>query len=232
MWPLLGVGVLVLGFAARLNPLLVAVLAALTSGLLAWHDLDRTLAVLGKAFNENRLVAVVWLVLPVIGLLERYGLQAEARRLVARLRQASVGRLLLVYMIYRQVTAAVGLGAAGGPAQMVRPLIAPMAEALAETQAPADLTPAAGDRLRAFVRAQAAAADNIGAFYGEDIFIAVSSIVLIKGFLDSVGISVQPLQISVWAIPTAILALIVHGARLLRLDRRIAQFRVSSADSE
>jgi uncharacterized membrane protein len=135
-------------------------------------------------------------------------------------------------MIYRQVTAAVGLGAAGGPAQMVRPLIAPMAEALAETQAPADLTPAAGDRLRAFVRAQAAAADNIGAFYGEDIFIAVSSIVLIKGFLDSVGISVQPLQISVWAIPTAILALIVHGARLLRLDRRIAQLRVSSADSE
>jgi uncharacterized membrane protein len=232
MWPLLGVGVLVVGFAARLNPLLVAVLAALTSGLLAWHDLDRTLAVLGKAFNENRLVAVVWLVLPVIGLLERYGLQAEARRLVARLRQASVGRLLLVYLIYRQVTAAVGLGAAGGPAQMVRPLIAPMAEALAETQAPPNLTAAAGDRLRAFVRAQAAAADNVGAFFGEDIFIAVSSIVLIKGFLDSVGLSVPPLRISVWAIPTAVLALIVHGARLLRLDRRIAQFRTGSAEAE
>jgi uncharacterized membrane protein len=217
------VGVLVAGFVARLNPLLVVVLAALTSGLLAWHDLAHTLSAFGKAFNENRLVAVVWLVLPVIGLLERYGLQAEARRLVSRIRQASVGRLLLVYMIYRQVTAAVGLGAAGGAAQMVRPLIAPMAEALAETQAPPNMTSAALDRLRAFVRGHAAAADNVGAFFGEDIFIAMSSIVLIKGFLDSVGIPVQPLQISIWALPTAALALVVHGARLLLLDRSVAK---------
>ena len=33
----------------------------------------------GKAFNDNRIIAIVWIVLPVIGLLERYGLQQRAR---------------------------------------------------------------------------------------------------------------------------------------------------------
>ncbi|MFX6234533.1 DUF969 family protein, partial [Acinetobacter baumannii] len=91
-------------------------------------------AAYGKAFNDNRLVAAVWLVLPVIGLLERYGLQNRARGLIAGVRRATVGRLLLIYFVYRQITAAVGLVSAGGHAQMVRPLVAPMAEAAVEQQ--------------------------------------------------------------------------------------------------
>jgi uncharacterized membrane protein len=66
----------------------------------------------------------------------------------------------------------------------------------------------------------AAATDNVGLFFGEDIFLAVASILLIKGFLDSNGVFVTPFQLSVWAIPTAIAALLVHGFRVLRLDRR------------
>ena len=216
MWPLLGIAVLVIGFAVRLNPLLVVAAAAATSGMLAWHDPLHVLAAYGKAFNDNRLVAAVWLVLPVIGLLERYGLQGEARRLVGGVRQATAGRLLLVYLLYRQVTAAVGLVSAGGHAQMVRPLVAPMAEAVVERQAPG-----AGDRLRALVRAQAAAADNIGVFFGEDIFVGIGSIAVVVGFLRASNTQVQPLQLAVWAIPSAIAALVIHGARLLLLDRRI-----------
>jgi uncharacterized membrane protein len=41
---------------------------------------------------------------------------------------------------------------------------------------------------------------------------------LIKGFLQQSGVSVQPFELSVWAIPTAILAFVIHGARLLLLD--------------
>ena len=110
--PLLGLLVLVGGFAARVNPLLVVVAAAGTSALLAgWPahiDPIRALALFGKAFNDNRLVSVVWIVLPVIGLLERYGLQARARRLVAGMRRVTAGRLLLAYLLFRQLTAAVG----------------------------------------------------------------------------------------------------------------------------
>ncbi|WP_205186509.1 5-oxoproline transporter, DUF969 family subunit, partial [Burkholderia sp. LMG 13014] len=59
--------------------------------------------------------------------------------------------------------------------------------------------------------------------FGEDIFIAIQSILLIKGFLEQNGISIEPLHLSVWAIPTAIAALLIHCARLALLDRRLAR---------
>ncbi|HRD27758.1 MAG TPA: DUF969 domain-containing protein [Caulobacter sp.] len=218
MWVLLGVAVVVAGFAARLNPLLIVATAAVVTGIAAGLDLVATLAVLGKAFRDNRYISVVWLILPLIGLLEREGLQERAKALIGRLRSATAGRLLLIYMVIRQGTAAIGLTSLGGHAQMVRPLIAPMTEAAAETQAP-DLAPP----LRERVKAMAAATDNIGLFFGEDIFIAIASILLIKGFLEENGIIVEPLHLSMWAIPTAVAALLIHGARLLLLDRRLAR---------
>lgn len=218
MWVLLGVAVVVVGFAARLNPLLIVAAAAIVTGIAAGMDLLATLSVLGKAFRDNRYISVVWLILPLIGLLEREGLQERAKALIGRLREATAGRLLLIYLVIRQLAAAVGLTSLGGHAQMVRPLIAPMAEAAAETQAP-DLTLAQRER----VKAMAAATDNVGLFFGEDIFIAIASILLIKGFLEENGIVVEPLQLSLWAIPTAILALLIHGTRLLLLDRRLGK---------
>ena len=88
--------------------------------------------------------------------------------------------------------------------------------AAAAARADPDITPAGRQR----GRAMAAATDNVGLFFGEDIFLAVASILLIKGFLETQGIIVSPLQLSVWAIPTAVAALLIHGARLLRMDRR------------
>jgi uncharacterized membrane protein len=73
---------------------------------------------------------------------------------------------------------------------------------------------------REAIRAQAAATDNIGLFFGEDIFIAIGSILLMVGFLASSGITIDPIHLSVWAIPTATVAFLIHGARLLRFDRR------------
>jgi len=220
MLVLLGIAVVVLGFAVRANPLLVIATAALVTGLAAGFEPLAVIAGFGKAFNDSRYVSLVFLVLPVIGLLERYGLQERARMLIARLSAATPGRLLLAYLALRQGFASVGLTAIGGHAQMVRPLIAPMAEAAGERMA-GGLDETARARIRAF----AASADNVGAFFGEDIFVAVSSILLIKGFLQQSGVIVQPLDLSLWAIPTALLALIIHGARLLLLDRHIRAAR-------
>jgi uncharacterized membrane protein len=227
MWPLLGVAVIAAGFALRLNPLLAIALAALASGLAAHLTPIEILSAFGRAFNQNRYVSVVFLVLPVIGLLEREGLQERARALIARVHAATVGRLLLVYLLLRQITASLGLVSLGGHAQMVRPLIAPMAEAAAERSL-GDLD----DATRARIRAHAAAADNIGVFFGEDIFIAIGSILLIRGFLQSSGVVVQPLDLSLWAIPTAIAAFLIHGARLLLLDAKLAREKRGVADSD
>ena len=216
MLTLSGILIVVVGFIARLNPLLVVTVAAIVTGLAGGLDFITVISAFGKAFNDSRYVSIVWLVLPVVGLLERTGLKERAQQLIGRVRAATTGRVLLLYFILRQITAALGLTSLGGHAQMVRPLIAPMAEAAAETH----LGPLPDD-IRYHIRAHAAAVDNVAVFFGEDIFIAIASVLLIRGFLHQNGIEVEPLQLSVWAIPTAIAALAIHGTRLMLLDRRL-----------
>ena len=215
-WPLLGILVIVAGFVLRFNPLLVVVASALVTGLAADLDLHAIVSAFGKAFNDTRYVSVVWIVLPVIGLLERYGLQERARGLIAGMQGATTGRLLTGYLLLRQATAALGLTSIAGHAQTVRPLVAPMAEAAADEVTP--LSEAARDEIKAL----AAATDNVGLFFGEDIFIAIGSILLMVGFLEQQGIVLSPFELSVWAIPTAIAAFVIHAVRLWRIDRRLA----------
>ena len=216
MWVLLGIAVIVAGFVLRFNPLLVILASAVVTGIAAGLDPLAILAAFGKAFNEARYVSIIWIVLPVVGLLEAHGLQERARGLIGRMRGATVGRFLTFYLLARQGLAAVGLTSVAGHAQTVRPLVAPIAEAAAERQS-VDLD----DAEREQVKAMAAATDNVGLFFGEDIFLAIGSILLIKGLLEQYGINLEPLQLSVWAIPTAIAAFLIHGFRLWRLDRRL-----------
>jgi uncharacterized membrane protein len=215
MWVLLGIAVIVLGFVLRFNTLLVVAVSALVTGLAAGLDPLAVLAAFGKAFNDARYVTVVYIVLPVIGILERHGLQERARTAIAGLRGATVGRLLIGYLLFRQLTAALGLTSIAGPAQSVRPLVAPMAQAAAERQG----AEPGKDRIPAI----AAATDNVGLFFGEDIFIAIGSILLMVGVLQGFGIEAEPLQLALWAIPTAICAFAIHAIRLWLLDRKLAR---------
>lgn len=215
---LLGVLVIVAGFAAGLNPLLVVTAAAIVTGLAGGLDFVEVISAFGRAFNENRYVSIVWLVLPAIGALERAGLQERARDLITQLKVMTTFRILLLYLAIRQITAALGLTALGGHPQMVRPLIAPMAEAAAELAHPS-LSTAAREK----VRALAAGTDNVALFFGEDIFIAIGSILLMRGFLQQNGILVEPLDLSVWAIPTAIAAFVIHAFRLYLFERRFTR---------
>ena len=216
MLPLLGIAIVVVGFALRVNPLAVVITAAIATGLAAHRPLVDVVSAFGKAFVDSRSVAVVWLALPVIGLLESAGLKERARFVISRIHAATTGRLLIAYLGVRQLLSALGLVSLGGHAQMVRPLVATMAEGAAEHRF-GRLSPATRNR----IRANAAAADNIGLFFGEDIFIAIGSILLIRGFLDQNAIHVQPQDLAVWSIPTAIAAFIIHGIRLLLLDRSL-----------
>jgi uncharacterized membrane protein len=226
---LAGIALVVGGFLLRLNPLLVVVTGALVTGILGaiahgaaltpgalFAALLATLKTLGHAFNANRNITLVWTILPLIGLLEREGLQARARHLIGRIGVATVGGILMAYFIVRQLTGALGLTSMLGQAQTVRPLLAPMAEAALEKEAGQP-----SDAVRERVRAWCAAADNIAVFYGEDIFIAIGAVLLIVGTMKGFGVNAAPLAVSLWAIPTAICALVIHGARMLTFDRSL-----------
>lgn len=217
MLTLLGVLVVIAGFAAKRNPLLVVGASGIVTGLLGGLTADRILAAFGTGFAGSRPVTTFVITLPVIGLLERHGLHNQARSLIGRLSALTSGRFLALYLALRQLTCAVGLTALGGPAQTVRPMVVPIAEAAAERRF-GPLPERARERLRSF----AASADNVGLFFGEDCFLAVGSILLITGFANAAyGTRLEPLQLAQWAIPTAVCALLVHGFRLVRLDRAL-----------
>lgn len=227
MWVLLAVAVVVVGFALKLNSMLVVAVAGIVAGLIAGMSPVQILDAFGTGFAGSRSVTVFVVVLPVIGLAERYGLMNQAARLMMRLRSMTAGRLLALYLLIRQATAALGLASIGGPAQAVRPLIVPMAEASAE-RTHGRLT----GRMRETVRSFASSADTVGLFFGEDIFIAIGSILLITGFVDTTyGLRLEALQVALWAIPTAVVALLLHGFRLLRLDRRLTREAAEGGDN-
>ncbi len=214
LWPLLGVLVIIIGFVMRFNPMLVVALAALATGVAASMPLETILATIGTGFIKTRtLPLIILLPLAVIGLLERHGLRVHAQRWIARFKGATVGRLLIGYLFVRETSAALGLTSLGGHPQMVRPLLAPMAEGAAQIRF-GKLPEAVRQRLLAMC----AATDNVGLFFGEDIFVAFGAIALMHTFLLGSGIDIDPLHIAFWGIPTAICAFFIHSFRLYRFD--------------
>ena len=222
-WPLLGVAVVVIGFVLRRNPVLVVVVAGIVSGLAYGMRIDELLALLGTSFVSNRALLLFVLTLPVIGLLEHCGLRERAQSWIAGFRGLTLPRLLVSYLGLRQVLSMFGLIDLAGHAQTVRPLLAPMSEAAAES----DGEPLQeGDRMR--VRALAAATDNVGRFFGEDVFLAFGAVLLIQGFYERQGIHLEPLQIALWALPTAIAAFVIHALRIWWVSRLLARGRQSA----
>ena len=135
LWPLLGVAIIIAGFMLRFNPMLVVAVTAIGTALAAGFPLDKVLTSIGTGFIKTRnLPLIILLPLAVIGLLERHGLRQHAQHWISRFKSATAGRLLIVYLLARQLTAALGLTSLGGHPQMVRPLLAPMAEGAAETR--------------------------------------------------------------------------------------------------
>lgn len=217
-WPLLGVAVVVVGFALRRNPVLVVVVAGLVSGFAAGKSPGELLALLGTEFVKNRSLLLYAVTLPAIGVLERAGLRERARSWVLGLAHATLSRLLIAYLLLRQALATIGLLHVAGHAQTVRPVLAPMSEAAATRQLGA-LDP----RTRERVRALSAATDNVGAFFGEDVFVAFGAVVLIRNFYADQGMDLSPLSIGLWALPTAAAAFVIHAVRILVFERRIAR---------
>ncbi|MCL2916212.1 DUF969 domain-containing protein [Shewanella corallii] len=216
-WPLIGVVIITLGLALKLNTLLVILSAGVVTGLVADISPMQILSILGESFTNNRYMSLFILVLPMIGVLERFGLRERAEQLIGSIKNASAARVLMTYLLLRKVTNAMGLNLGGHPS-MIRPLVAPMAEAAAEK----GRHPLAEDESQK-VKALSAASENFGNFFSQLLFIGTGGLLLIKGVLDDNGFPVKLEDMYIWALPTAIGSVIIFGLFAWRADRRLKQ---------
>ncbi|AMG29369.1 DUF969 domain-containing protein [Grimontia hollisae] len=202
-WPLIGIAIITVGLALKLNTLLVILVAGVATGLVADIAVMEILSILGQSFTQNRYMSLFILILPMIGILERYGLRQRAERLIGSMKKASVSKILMTYLLLRKVTNGMGLSIGGHPS-MVRPLIAPMAEAAAEKA-----SPKLAEEKRQAIRALSAASENVGNFFSQLLFIGTGGILLIKGVMADNQLDVQLETMALWALPTAIASFVV-----------------------
>lgn len=219
MIKLVGILIVALGFGFRVNALVVVLAAGVATGLAAGMSPREVVALIGRLFTDNRgLVLPIILMLPAVGLLERHGLQQQVATLMRRARAATVGRVCWFYQALRGGLSVFGISL-GNHAGMVRPLISPMSEAAA--QARGELSPETRER----IRAHAAASENVGNFFSDDILVAVGALLLVKGVFDGAGVPVTLAMIQLWSAPTALWVLAVGWWRYRSLDRWLTRHK-------
>ncbi|MEZ8080557.1 DUF969 domain-containing protein [Enterovibrio norvegicus] len=222
-WPLIGIVIITVGLALKLNTLLVILVAGVATGLVADIAVMDILSTLGQSFTQNRYMSLFILILPMIGILERYGLRQRAEALIGAMKKASVSKILMTYLLLRKVTNGMGLSIGGHPS-MIRPLIAPMAEAAAEKA-----SPNLSDEKRQGIRALSAASENFANFFSQLLFIGTGGILLIKGVMTDNQLDVKLETMALWALPAAIASFVVFVIFSKIMETRLLKADTSSA---
>jgi uncharacterized membrane protein len=237
LFKLSGIAIVVIGFAFRLRTTLVVVVAGLVTGLAAGLPLFSTgglfdatpfmtkpnqegiIDMLGRAFADNRLMTLFIITLPAIGLAERYGLQEQSAVVIRKLAAATVGRLQIVYQLFRVLTGILGVRLNGHPS-FVRPLIFPMsvgaAEALFRTSSPDDLPEDVVEE----IKAATAASENYGNFYGQNLSVVQAGILLVFTTMSGLGYAISIFSLVIFAIPIASISIILAAIQFWLLDRK------------
>jgi uncharacterized membrane protein len=230
---LIGVLIVIVGLVLRLRTTLVVAVAALATGLLAglpllssesvWQGVPwltkagqtGIINLLGKAFADNRLMTLFIITLPAIGLSERFGLQEQAALLIRRVSAATVGRLLIVYQVFRVVQGALGIRLNGHPS-FVRPLVFPMAAGAAQ-QTKQELP----EQTVETIKAATAASENYGNFYGQNLSVVQAGVLLVYGVMKSQGYEVSLWSLVFYTTPIVAASLLLGGVQFAFLDRRL-----------
>ena len=211
---LIGVVIVIIGFAIKFDTIATVVIAGLATGLVAGMTPMEIFDTLGKSFISNRTATLFVLTLPVIGVCERYGLKEKAIDFIRSIKHATPGRVILIYQAIRTLAAAFSVRLGGHP-QFVRPVVVPMAEGAASKYG--EVTPEVSD----VIRGASAAAENYGNFYAQNCVMGASGTLLIVATLVEQGFDVSAVQIATWSIPIAVTSVLVGIVRNLMLDKKI-----------
>lgn len=214
---LIGVVIIVLGFTLKFDVLATVLIAGLATGLVSGLGFMEILAILGESFVKNRLMSIFLIIFPVIAIIERYGLKVQAAHLIGKIKNASAGKVLAIYSVIRSSASALNLRI-GGQVEFVRPLIFPMAEAAGEKAKGSALSEKQRDGLKGL----AAATENYGNFFAQNLFPFASGVLLIHGTLVESGYEgVTPGSIADASIPIALVMIVLTFIQVFLNDRKI-----------
>lgn len=202
---LIGIVVIIVGFVLKYDTTATVVIAGLVTALVSGMSITEFLEILGEVFTSQRIVSLFFLTLPMIGIVEVYGLKQQAVRVIEKLKGLTTGTFYSIYVLIRTIAAAFSIRI-GGHATFIRPLIYPMGEAAARVKYE-DIDEKEIDKLKA----RAAALDNYGNFFGQDVFVGSAGLLLMSGVLKEQGYDANLADLAKASIPVAILIVVVSA---------------------
>lgn len=212
---LIGILIVIVGFALKLDTIAVVLSAGIVTGLIGQLDIMEILRILGETFVSQRQMSLFLLTLPIIGVCERYGLKERAIYLIKQKKNMSTGKLITFYTLIRQIAAAISLRVSGH-VQFIRPLINPMAQGAALNKYGNN-----NKEVEENIKAASAAADNYGNFFAQNVFLGNSGVLLIAGTLEGLGYPANTMDIAIASIPIAVIAFILAYMQNRMLDKSI-----------
>lgn len=215
MIKLIGIIIVILGFALKLDPIGTVIIAIITTGLVLGQDLITIVELLGKTFVANRYMCLFIIILPAVGLLEKNGLSIIASRAIGKIKRASPSKIITIYGLMRTFFAALNINF-GGVASFVKPIIYPMSEASLENKGIKLI-----DKDRDSIKALAAAQENISWFFGQVLFIAGPGVLMVKSTLDNAGFQIDTLQLVKTEVPVILLLVFITAFYMYLVDKRI-----------
>ena len=123
---LLGILIVVLGFALKLDSILIIILAACATAFVSGISPTVLIETFGESFVANRSMTIFILVMLVTGTMERNGLREASSALIGKIKGATAGMVIAAYGVIRGVFGAFNVGI-GGVAGFIRPVLIPMA---------------------------------------------------------------------------------------------------------
>lgn len=213
---LIGVAIIVLGFALKLDVLAVVLVAGIVTGIVSGLDFFYILEIIGTSFVNNRLMSIFLIMFPVIGIIERFGMKERAAYLIGKIKNASAGKVLSLWIVIRSLASAMNIRI-GGHVQFIRPLILPMTTAAAEASKGSRLTEKEDEK----VKGLSAASENYGNFFAQNCFPAASGVVLIQSGLAVAGYDVTLSSIASASISVMIISIILTMVQVFLFDRQV-----------
>lgn len=214
MIKLIGVLIILIGFILKLDTIAVVLIAGLATGIVADLDFNTILSTLGTAFVANRYMTLLLLTLATIGILERNGLRERAGKCISKLEGATPGKVLSLYVTIRLIISALSLRL-GGHVQFIRPLVYPMVKGAGEKNG--IMTEEIDEEIKGLANSM----ENFGNFFGQNIFVASSGVLLVVSTFKESLINVEPYDVAVWSIPIGIVVIILAIIRNYLFDLKI-----------